>query len=115
ALVTFAALICLAACSRVPQVDESAAKAILSDAAKVLTTSPIGSLSESKWPDSFSRLSPSRVLVAEEGIYIATSVFFVDQAGIFVPRNPETFSAEPGGDPAYYPIFPGLYEFRIKG
>lgn len=114
-LATVALLACLVGCSRVPAVEESAVDQILADASEVLSQFPIGDLSEENWPESFSQLAPERISIASEGIYIVTSSFFVHEAGVFIPRERATFSVEPGGDPAYVPMCPGLYEFRIKG
>ena len=50
-----------------------------------------------------------------EGLYIETSSSLAEEAGVFVPRNPEAFHPESGKDPEYKLISGIVYSYRIRG
>ncbi|KAB2934247.1 MAG: hypothetical protein F9K24_04270 [Leptonema illini] len=67
-------------------------------------------------PPEIKDLGPSRVYLRDEGLYIVTFSFFVEEHGFFIPRpkNNENNLSE-NGDPSYKHIGNGVYRFRIKG
>jgi hypothetical protein len=105
--------LCLCSCGgSVPEAQEVAALANVGTT--VLATTKVGGLEPSKWPSAIASLDPERVYVSEEGLYIVISSWFVEERGLFVPRDPD-FVPEVGTDPSYVSIRKGVYAYRIKG
>jgi hypothetical protein len=105
--------LCLCSCGgSVPETQDVAALA--NEGASVLAATKIGELAPAKWPSAISRLDPERVYVAEEGLYVVTWSSFVQERGLFVPRDPD-FVPEVGADPSYVAIRNGVYAYRVKG
>jgi hypothetical protein len=111
----FAACLIGVACDRIPGLDAAATETILVDAQLILDNASIGTLERSAWPESFSTLSPKAVRVAEEGLFIVTYSFYVEESGIFVPRDLAEFEWEPRSDPSFLPIGGGLFEYHFTG
>jgi hypothetical protein len=105
----------LAACSRVPEIDRANAGAIIEDAKIILVDAPIGPLESFAWPNSFNVLSPKSVRVAEEGLYIVTYSFFVEESGVFVARELAEFDWEVSPGPSFLQIKDGLFEYHFTG
>jgi hypothetical protein len=103
----------LAACGRTPQSSELVSLA--SAAPALLRESPqTDEVPASKWPAAVARLKPERVYATPDGLYIATSSFFVQEWGLFVPRS-AGFVAQPGTDPSYTSIGQGVFSYHLKG
>jgi len=54
------------------------------------------------------------IILRSEGIYFVQSSFFVTESGIFIPRDQKLIFSD-GGDPAYFSVREGIYQYRIKG
>ena len=103
----------LTGCLRGNRADELAA--LLKVAPQLMQTTPAGDqLPSDKWPSEVRAFDPEKVYATDEGVYIVTSSFFVNEKGLFIARSP-TFVAEPGGDPEFRLIVTGLYSYEIKG
>ena len=113
--VTLTICFILAACSRVPEIDRAKAGAIIEDAKIILVNAPIGPLESSAWPNSFIVLSPKSIRVAEEGLYIVTYSFFVEESGVFGVRDLAEFDWEVMHDPGLLQIEDGLFEYHFTG
>ena len=111
----FAVCLLLAACNRVPDLDEAAVEAILADARLILDNAPIGAVEPSAWPASFAQLSAKAVRVTEEGLFIVTYSFFVEESGVFVVRDLAKFEWGTGYDPEFRRIRDGLFEYHFTG
>ena len=89
--------------------------ALLKVAPQLLQATPSGSqLPPEKWPSEVRSFDPDNVYATDDGLYIVTSSFFVNEKGLFIARSP-TFAAEPGSDPEFRLIVTGLYSYEIKG
>jgi len=105
----------LAACDRVPDLDTATVEPILIDARLLLRSAPAGPVERSDWPDSFAAISPKSVRVTEQGLYIVTYSFFVEESGFFVARNLAGFEWKERGDPAFVQIREELFEYHVTG
>ena len=70
---------------------------------------------QEQWPKEIRVLQPKKVRISVEGIYIVTSSFFTEEVGIFVPRDPATFSPKTGSDPEYKKQHGHVFSYRIRG
>jgi hypothetical protein len=103
----------LAACHPAPSSTELAELA--PEAATILQTSPrVGAIPSSKWPPAITRLNPERVYATVDGLYIATSSFFTEEWGLFVPRSIGTI-VKPNADPSYVSLGHGFFSYHLKG
>lgn len=68
-----------------------------------------------QWSPALRALKPKRVYTNAEGLYIATSAFFVQERGIYVPRDAGKVSTDPGRDPSYRYLALGFYAYRMEG
>lgn len=112
AFVLFLALVSLSGCGVAP--DEAALDALAQAGRNTLATSSIGALPSARWPKAVTRLDPERVYVTDEGLYVVTSSFFVQERGLFVPRDPG-FMPQAGTDPSYESLRPGVFSYNIAG
>ena len=78
---------------RAPSVSEAQATVVAEAAAVLLTQGPEEEISRETWSAELRALNPKSVRVDEEGVYVVTDSCFVEEAGLFVPRHPETFVA----------------------
>lgn len=63
-----------------------------------------------------SGLSPRKVILRTEGLYIRLSEGFSSERGYFIPSsNSNQSKFISGGDPSYYMIYDSFYEYQIKG
>ncbi len=89
--------------------------ALLKVAPELMRAAPAsGPLPPDQWPAELKTLDPKRVYATQDGLYIVTSTFFVQEEGLFLPRTP-SFSAVPGSDPELRFIVDGLYSYKLKG
>ena len=94
----------------------SVAAAVASESNRLLREHPrSGEIARSQWPPSISALDPERVYAAPEGLYICTSIRFVEERGFFVPNPTLPFVAERGIDPSYTPVASGIFSYQLKG
>lgn len=103
-----------AACGRVPPVAEADAARIELAAVLLLAEEPVQSGSDT-WPEAIRRLNPKSLRVTSDGLYIVTSLWLADEAGLFVPRHPESFSPVTGVDPEFQRLHGAVYSYRIRG
>lgn len=105
--------ISLAACQRTPSPAEL--EDLIIEVPELRQAAPLGrDIPAAQWPDALTRLNPKRVYNTADGLYIATSSFFVREQGIYVPRDAQ-WVPPAGSDPAYTPIGLGFYSYRIEG
>ena len=102
------------ACVRAPSVSESEAAAFEAAARALLARGSVGEAS-SAWPAEIRALKPNAVRVTAEGIYVVTSSWFVEEAGLFVPRDSSAFVPASGGDPEYERLYGNVFSYRIRG
>lgn len=115
ACAAFALASMLASCVSVPSDAPSNADAFVEAARQVLAQHPEpATLERGAWPDALEAVSPTTLVVTDEGLFIVTSRRFTEEAGYFVPRDA---SAAPpaGGDPELRPISRGLFAFHTRG
>ena len=106
-------LLMLTGCLRGSRANELAA--LLKVAPQLMQATPAGSeLPPDKWPSEVRTFDPEKVYATDDGLYIVTSSFFVNEKGLFIARSPK-FVTEPGGDPEFRLIVTGLYSYEIKG
>lgn len=110
------ALLLLAACARVPSPDATEAAAIVRAASELMTESSTdGRVPAERWPAAIRSLEPESVRIGEPGIYISTGSLYVEEWGLFVPRQPDSFVPVQGTDPSYEQLHPSLFSYFIAG
>ena len=114
-IIAIAVFVLVAGCARVPSLSQAEALAVEVAAASLLSTVDARDVSESEWPEEFLVLDPEAVRVRSEGLYVVTSSWFVEEAGLFVPRQPAAFSPMVGGDPEYRSMHGHVYSYRTRG
>jgi hypothetical protein len=105
----------LAACVRAPSVSQVQAAAVAEAAAVLLVQRSDKEVPRDAWSPAVRALNPKSVRVAAEGVYVVTDSWLVEEAGLFVPRHPETFVAVSGADPEYRRIHGAVFSYRIRG
>jgi hypothetical protein len=110
------AIFCLAltACVRVPSVSQSEAVG-LEAAAMVVLVRGDSSDASLAWPAEIQSIKPKAVRIASDGLYLVTSSWFVEESGLFVPRDPSVFSPVEGSDPEYRRLHGNVFSYRIRG
>ncbi len=89
--------------------------ALLELAPDLMRETPAGAqLPPDRWPAELKALGPKRVYATQDGIYIVTSNFFVQEKGLFLPRSP-AFVPRSGNDPEFGFIIDGLYSYELEG
>jgi hypothetical protein len=66
-------------------------------------------------PQEIRVLGPKSVRVAPDGLYVVTSSWFVEEAGFFVPRDPNAFSPVAGSEPEFRRLYGHVFSYRIRG
>lgn len=102
------------ACVRPPSVSALEAEAIESAAVAWLITPGKRNITSADWPEAIRALSPKSVRVSADGVYVVTSSIFVEEAGVFIPRD-TAFSPGRGGDPEYKSIHGRVFSYRVRG
>jgi|KBSSwiStaDraftv2_1062776.scaffolds.fasta_scaffold900089_2 hypothetical protein len=113
-VVTFVLLLLVAACTRVPSISDAQAQAVEGAAASLLGEACCPDVPQGKWSPELRALNPKAVRVDNEGVYVVTGGWFVEEAGFFVPRHPETF-VPVDGDPEYKRIHGAVFSYRVRG
>jgi len=72
-------------------------------------------LSKARWPRTVASLDPEMVMVCKDGVYVTLRVFFAEEWGYFVPRDPGRFHPKAGSDPAFTPLGSGVFWYRVAG
>ncbi len=100
-------------CGASPDADEIAALAAVAPTvlAEHRGTSDVPA---SQWPAGIARLRPERVYANDDGLYVVLSSRFVEERGLFVPRD-AAFVPQVGPDPSYVATGRGVFSYRIKG
>jgi len=97
-----------------PSVSRDHAKALVSSSAALLAY-PEGDIPESRWPAAVVELKPKRVYRSDQGVYICTCAFFVEERGVFILDPASSFVPSRDGDPRYDVIAPGVFIYRSAG
>jgi hypothetical protein len=113
---TLAALLLIFATSCAPPtLSSETLKAIASDGQVILRQTPNNSeVPERRWSKAIRSLHPVSLRHQRNGLYIATSTFFVTEKGYFVPLHPDKFR-ESAGDPSYKRLARAVFWYEIKG
>jgi hypothetical protein len=114
-VVTVVLALLLAACVRAPSVSDVEAAAVAEAAAVLLTQGSDREVPRDAWPAEVRALNPKSVRVVAEGVYVVTDSWLVEEAGLFVPRHPETFVTVGGTDPEYTRVHDAVFSYRIRG
>jgi hypothetical protein len=115
-LLLVTALVLASGCSKAPRVDPTQTQAIFADARALLETHRSSAeIQPASWPESFRLLEPESVRTDEEGLYVVTWSRWVEERGIFVPRDAASFAPEAGADPEYSLISNAVFVYRIRG
>lgn len=112
ALIVVFVLVGLLGCGVVPGGEKLQAIALAGR--MTLAISRGGELPANRWPPAIASLDPKRVYIANEGLYVVTSTFFVEERGLFIPRAAD-FVPQVGDDPSYQSIGKGVFSYRING
>jgi hypothetical protein len=111
-----AALVLASGCSDAPRVHPSETSAIFDAAQALLDVNPsISEIDPAAWPEDLRALAPEAIRSDQLGLYVVTSSRWVEERGIFVPRDATQFSPEPGTDPEYTLVSNAVYLYRIRG
>jgi hypothetical protein len=114
-IVSFALLLTVG-CMRVPALDEAEAVAVTRAARELLKSSRMQEVIPSKsWPAAIQNLNPESVRAHPEGLYIQTGSMYVEEVGLFVPREPAAFVPARGSDPEYKQMHDSLFSYYIAG
>ena len=113
--IAFAALVLIAGCARPPLISEAEAAAAEIEAAFLLSNTDAGDISSANWPEHILNLEPVAVRITSDGLYVVTSAWFVEEAGVFVPRRPDAFSPVVGTDPEYQRLYGRVFSYRTRG
>ena len=103
------------ACTYKPSLPPSDAERVFVQGTALLSQHPAGSIERAKWPSAIAALRPKSVYVAKDGLYIRTSIFFVEERGFYVPHSSASVVVTPTTDPSYEPLAAGVFTYLIKG
>ena len=81
----------------------------------VLLDYPEGEIPSSNWPQAVAELKPKRVYRKDEGLYIITYEFFVEQRGVFILDPASSFIPSKLQDPSYDVVIAGVFFYRSAG
>jgi hypothetical protein len=76
---------------------------------------PEGEIPSSNWPQAVAELKPKRVYRNDEGLYIITYEFFVEQRGVFILDPASSFIPSELQDPSYDVVIAGVFFYRSAG
>jgi hypothetical protein len=113
--VTAFLLLALNACSGAPGLSVEFVPVVSDMAHTLLESGRSGELPREEWPYAIMDvLRPESIRLNEDGVYIVTSGFFVEEAGVFVPRYPQQFTPIARSDPEYNHLALDVYTYRIR-
>ena len=104
----------LSACVRMPSVTQSEAVGLEAAALVVLARGQSSDASLG-WPAGIQAIEPKAVRISSDGLYLVTSSWLVEEAGFFVPRDPNVFTPGKGSDPEYRKVYGNVFSYRIRG
>jgi hypothetical protein len=107
----------LSACSSKPDVDPASAPALSAMAHALMAgqSSP-DKLEYAAAPAGiFELLDLEQVRIQPEGVYFQTDSAFVEEDGVFVPRNPASFDPTASGDPSYTRVALDVFIYHVSG
>jgi hypothetical protein len=110
-----ALVVLLASCVRVPSLSPAEADAFQAAAQALLKYAAATPNASGPLPSGIGGLEPKSTRIAPEGVYFETSSWLVEEAGVFVPRNPDAFKPVRGSDPEYEHIHGSVFTYRIRG
>ena len=113
--IAFAALVLIAGCARAPSISEAESAAVETEAASLLSKTDARDISSANWPEQIRNLNPIAVRIRSDGLYVVTSSWFVEEAGLFVPRHPDALSPVVGSDPEYRRLYGRVFSYRTRG
>ena len=114
--VTVLAIVCVLSVGCTPRVSDSEASALAREVAPLLERhATAGPLPRESWPTSVATLKPKAVYVRNEGLYVTTWSFFVEERGVFILNPKVAFRPLRGTDPHYEPVGHGVFVYRIAG
>jgi hypothetical protein len=114
-LLLVAALFLVSGCSKAPRVDASETGAIFDAAQALLDANPsMSRIDPAACPEVLKALAPEAIRSDQLGLYVVTWSRWVEERGIFVPRDATRFSPRPGTDPEYTLISNAVYLYRIR-
>ena len=105
----------LAACMREPDISPAEAQGFLAAAEDIMQNSDLqGSIPEQEWPKEIAALEPESVRMTPEWLYVVTDSWFVEEAGLFVPRG-HSGSVNDTGEPQFRHLHEKIFSYRISG
>lgn len=110
-------LAALSACSSGPDVDPAAAPALSAMAHALMDSRPKSDTMQyaPAPPGVHELLDLEQVRIHPEGVYFQTGSAFVEEDGVFVPRDAATFRPEAAGDPSYTHVALDVFVYHIAG
>jgi hypothetical protein len=105
------------ACSSKPDVDAASAPALSAMAHALMASHPSSdTVQYAPAPQGiYDLLDLEEVRVYSEGVYFQTGSFFVQEDGVFVPRDPVSFDPTASGDPHFTHVALDVYLYRSAG
>lgn len=116
-LVLSCLVLALSACSSRPDVHPDSAAALSAMAHALMDSNRRSdTVQYPPWPPEIWKfLDPEQIRIHPEGVYIATDSSFVEEDGVFVPRDVTTFRPDSSGDPSYTPVALDVFTYHIAG
>jgi len=107
----------LSACSSKPDVDAASAPALSAMAHALMARQSTSTAVEYAPAPAgiFDLLDLEQVRIHPDGVYFQTDSGFVQEDGVFVPRNPATFVPPAAGDPSYTHVALDVFIYHIAG
>ena len=104
-------------CTSIPDLSDEQKEKVYGKAVEILSVTPVEELFLSRvtWPKELNFITPKKVYMLDNGLYIQLHSFFVTESGLFVPRK--GIKVTSGVDPKYLKISPHLelYFYEIEG
>lgn len=110
----FVLLLLTTLCGCTPSVSRPEAEALVA-ARESLLRHPVGDIAPAAWPAAVTRLRPERVYRDEQGVYLYTYEFFVEQKGFFLLDPASDFVPTSDADPSYKVVIAGVFIYRRAG
>lgn len=116
-IIKIAAMLFIFSCTGHYESKEFDTKSIFAESQKILqnNTDDTRRIYTEKLPEIFVKIGAKSVLVTKDGLYIQLSKFFVEEKGLFVPREGVKVVVGLGSDPSYAALENGVYSYVIKG
>ena len=107
----------LSACSSRPDVDPASAPALSSMAHALMDSRPGADTMQyaPAAPGIHDLLDLEEVRIHPDGVYFQTDSAFVEEDGVFVPRDPASFDPAASGDPSYTHVALDVFIYHIAG